>query len=382
MTKRDYYEILEISRNASKEEIKKAYRKKALKYHPDKNPGDYKAEERFKEAAEAYEILRDDNKRARYDQYGHAGVKGSAGQGFGGGMTIEDIFESFGDVFGGSFGSFGGFGSRRSHARHTRKGSNLRVKVTLNLKEIATGVTKKLKVKKYVVCDACQGTGAKDGKSWSACSTCGGIGQVTTVNNTFLGQMRATSTCPSCGGEGKTIDEKCHQCYGEGIVKGEEVIPVNIPAGIAENMQLSVTGKGNAPRRGGINGDLLVLIQEEKHPHLIRDGNDLVYHLYLSIPQAILGEQVEIPTIDKSVKIKIDPGTQPGRILRLRNKGLPDINEYGKGDLLIKINIWVPGSLSDEEKKMIIKLGNSGNFTPNPDQEERNLFERVKNIFS
>jgi len=380
MAKKDYYEILDIKRNASQAEIKSAYRKKALQYHPDKNPGDPTAEEKFKEAAEAYEILGNEQKRARYDQFGHAGVEGAAGGFGGGGMTVEDIFSHFGDIFGGGFGGFGGFsGGRRT--RRVNKGSNLRVKVKLNLKDIAHGVEKKIKVNKYVACKPCDGTGAQNGSSFSDCSTCHGTGQVTRISNTFLGQMQSTSTCPSCGGEGKIITSKCSSCYGEGIVKDTEVVKLNIPAGVAEGMQMSVTGKGNAARRGGINGDLLVLIEEEKHPDLIRDGNDLIYYLYLSFPDAALGVPVEIPTIDGKVKIKVEPGTQPGKILRLRGKGLQEINGYGKGDLLVNISVWVPKSLSREESQTVGKLRESDNFTPNPSREDKNFFERMKSYF-
>ncbi len=380
MAKKDYYEILDIKRNASQAEIKSAYRKKALQYHPDKNPGDPTAEEKFKEAAEAYEILGNEQKRARYDQYGHAGVEGAAGGFGGGGMTVEDIFSHFGDIFGGGFGGFGGFsGGRRT--RRVNKGSNLRVKVKLNLKDIAHGVEKKIKVNKYVACKPCDGTGAQNGSSFSDCSTCHGTGQVTRISNTFLGQMQSTSTCPSCGGEGKIITSKCSSCYGEGIVKDTEVVKLNIPAGVAEGMQMSVTGKGNAARRGGINGDLLVLIEEEKHPDLIRDGNDLIYYLYLSFPDAALGVPVEIPTIDGKVKIKVEPGTQPGKILRLRGKGLQEVNGYGKGDLLVNISVWVPKSLSREESQTVGKLRESDNFTPNPSREDKNFFERMKSYF-
>ncbi len=382
MAKRDYYEILEVPKNATKEDIKKAYRKQALKYHPDKNPNDKVAEERFKEAAEAYEVLSDDAKRTRYDQFGHAGVSGAGGSGFGGGMTIDDIFANFGDIFGDVFGTFGGFGSsRRTSRRVSRKGSNLRVKVKLNLHEIAYGVDKKIKVSKYVTCSACNGTGAKNGTALSSCSTCRGTGQVTRISNTFLGQMQSTSTCPTCGGEGKTISEKCTSCYGEGIVQDHDVIPVSIPAGVAEGMQITLSGKGNAARRGGINGDLFILIQEEQHPELIRDGNDLLYNLYISISQAALGAPAEIPTVDGKVKVRIEPGTQPGKILRLRNKGLPDVNGYGKGDLLVSINVWIPKSLSKEEKKILEQLENAANFQPRPDKSESNFFERMKNYF-
>jgi len=383
MGKRDFYEILDVSKNASKEDIKKAYRKQALKFHPDKNPGDDSAEEKFKEAAEAYEVLSDDDKRARYDRFGHAGLGGAAGGGFGGqGMTVEDIFSSFGDIFGDAFGGFGGFGGSRRSSRAVRKGSNLRVKVKLDLQEIANGAEKKIKVNKYVSCSSCEGTGAEGGSSYSTCNTCNGNGQVTRVSNTFLGQMQTVTSCPTCGGEGKIITNKCKGCYGEGIVKEEEVIPISIPAGVAEGMQMTVSGKGNAARRGGINGDLLVLIQEEHHPELIRDGNDLLYNLHISIPQASLGAAVEIPTVDSKVKIKIEPGTQPGKILRLRNKGIPDVNGYNKGDLLVSINVWIPKNLTKEEQKLIEKFGDSPNFIPHPDKSEMNFFERMKGYFN
>jgi molecular chaperone DnaJ len=391
-TQKDYYDILGLSRDASQDEIKKAYRKMAIKYHPDKNPGDKEAETKFKEAAEAYEVLGNPEKRKRYDQYGHAGVKGGAsGGGYGGGMTIEDIFEQFGDIFGGGgfgsafsgFGGFGGFGGTGQRSRRTSRGSNLRVKVKLTLKDIAHGATKKLKVNKYVACDSCSGTGAEnaDSSAYQTCHTCRGSGQVTKVTNTFLGQMQTTSTCPTCGGEGKTISNKCTKCNGEGIVKGTDVISVNIPAGVAEGMQMTVSGKGNAARRGGINGDLIVLIEEEKHPDLIRDGNDLIYGLYISFPTAALGGPVEIPTIDSKVKIKIDPGTQPGKILRLRGKGLPEVNGYGHGDLLVNINVWVPKELTKEEKKMIEDMEKSENFTPKPNKSDKSFFEKMKAFF-
>jgi len=382
MGKRDFYEILDVSKNASKEEIKKAYRKQALRYHPDKNPGDHSAEEKFKEAAEAYGVLSDDDKRARYDRFGHAGLGGGAGGGFGGqGMTIEDIFSSFGDIFGDAFGGFGGFGGSRRSSRAVRKGSNLRVKVKLDLQEIAKGAEKKIKVNKYVSCSSCEGTGAEGGSSYATCSTCNGNGQVTRVSNTFLGQMQTVTSCPTCGGEGKIITNKCKKCYGEGMVKEEEVIPISIPAGVAEGMQMTVSGKGNAARRGGVNGDLLVMIQEEQHPELIRDGNDLLYNLHISIPQASLGAAVEIPTVESKVKIKIEPGTQPGKILRLRNKGIPDVNGYNRGDLLVSINVWIPKSLTREEQKLIEKFGDSPNFIPRPDKSEMNFFERMKGYF-
>lgn len=382
MSKRDYYEVLGVSKDASDAEIKKAYRKKAIQYHPDKNPGDKQAEENFKEAAEAYEVLSNQQKKQRYDQYGHAGVGGAAGGGFGGGgMTMEDIFSHFGDVFGGGsfFGGFGGGGGRGS--QRVNRGSNLRVKVTLTLSEIANGVEKKIKVKKYVECKSCRGTGAQGGSSFSTCSSCRGTGQVTRIQNTILGQMQTSSTCPNCNGEGKIITNKCNSCAGEGVTRDEEIITINIPAGVAEGMQLSVSGRGNAARRGGVSGDLLILIHEEEHPELVRDGNDLLYNLFVSIPDALLGTAAEIPTIDNNVKVKIEAGTQPGKILRLRGKGLPDINGYGRGDLLVKINVWIPKSLDRDEKKIMEKLQESKSFSPAPSKQERSFFRKVKNFF-
>ena len=384
--KRDYYEVLEVPKTATAEEIKKAYRKQAIKYHPDKNPGDKAAEEKFKEAAEAYEVLSDPQKRQRYDQYGHAGMGGASGFS-GGGMSMDDIFAHFGDIFGGgSFGSFfgGGFGGSRRGGPQTRvnKGSNLRVKVKLTLAEVANGVTKKIKVNKYVACDKCGGTGAFDSNSYSNCSTCHGSGVVTRITNTILGQMQQSSVCPNCGGDGRIITRRCTNCGGEGIVQKEDIVTLNIPAGVTDGMQLSVSGKGNAARHGGINGDLLVVIQEEEHPELIRDGNDLIYSLFLSMPDAILGTTAEIPTVDGRVKIKIDPGTQSGKILRLRGKGIPEINGYGRGDLLVNIQVWTPQSVTRDEAKIIEKLKESSSFTPKPDKNDRNFFERMRNFFS
>jgi len=382
MEKRDYYEVLGVSKEASKEEIKKAYRKQALKYHPDKNPGDKKAEENFKEAAAAYEVLSNDEKRAKYDRYGHAGI-GGAGNGFGGsGMTVEDIFSSFGDIFGDAFGGFGGFGgSRRSSGRRINKGSNLRVKVKLDLQEISAGTEKKIKVNKYVTCSSCNGTGAADQNSMTTCTTCRGSGHVTRVTNTLLGQMQTASVCPSCNGEGKTITKKCPACFGEGIVQKEDIIKINIPAGVAKGMQMNVEGKGNAARRGGVNGDLLVVIDEEEHPDLIREGNDLIYNLFISIPDSILGTHVEVPTVENNVKIKIEPGTQPGKILRLRGKGLPEVNGYGRGDLLVNVNVWIPKSLTRDEMKTIEKMKDSDSFIPRPDKDDKGFFERMRGYF-
>jgi molecular chaperone DnaJ len=378
MTKRDYYEVLGVSKDASAEEIKKAYRQKAMQYHPDKNPGNKEAEDKFKEAAEAYEVLHDPEKKQRYDQFGHAGMGGAAGGGgFGGFTDIEDIFSAFGDIFGG-FGGFSGSRSYGSSGRRVARGSDLRVKVKLNLEEIANGTEKKIKVKKYIQCQQCSGTGAKNGTAYSTCSTCHGSGRVTQVKNTILGQMQTTSSCPTCYGDGKIITEKCSNCAGEGVLRDEEVISINIPAGVGEGMQMTVTGKGNAARRGGINGDLLVVITEEEHPELIRDGNNLIYNLFLSFPEITLGTTAEIPTVDSRVKVKIDPGTQPEKILRLRGKGLPDVNGYGKGDLLVRIHVWIPKKLNSEERKILEKLLTSPGFKAVPSSSEKSFFEKMR----
>jgi len=382
MGKRDYYEVLGVPRTATKDEIKKAYRKQALKFHPDKNPGDKKAEENFKEAAEAYEVLSNDEKKSRYDRFGHAGLGGAASGGYpGGGMTMEDIFSSFGDIFGDTFGGFGGFGGSHRGGRRVNKGSNLRVKVKLTLQEIAIGTEKKIKVQKYVTCDTCGGTGAATPSDVTTCSTCRGSGHVTRITNTMLGQMQTSSVCPACGGEGRMITKKCPACYGEGIIQKEEVIKINIPAGVGKGMQMTVSDKGNAPRRGGVNGDLLVVIDEEEHPDLIREGNDLIFNLFISIPDAVLGTNVEVPTVDSNVKIKIEPGTQPGKILRLRGKGLPEVNGYGKGDLLVNVNVWIPKILNRDESKLFEKFRESSTFTPNPDKNDKGFFERMKGYF-
>ena len=383
MAKRDYYEVLEVSKSASPEEIKKAYRKKALQFHPDKNPGNAEAEEKFKEAAEAYEVLSNADKKKRYDQFGHAGVGGAAGGGFSGGFRdVEDIFSSFGDIFGGHFGGFGGFGGGSSRGgRRVSRGSDLRVKVTLNLKEIIEGVEKKIKVKKYVACDHCNGTGAKNGSAYSTCGTCRGSGQVTRIANTILGQMQTTSTCPTCQGDGKMITDKCNNCAGEGVIRDEEVINIKIPAGVGEGMQLNVSGRGNTGRRGGVNGDLLVVITEEDHPELIRDGNNLIYNLFLSFPEITLGTTSEIPTAEGKVKVKIDAGTQPEKILRLRGKGIPDVNGYGKGDLLVRIHVWIPKKLNSEERRTMEKLLGSPGFLEGPSDSEKSFFEKMKDMF-
>ncbi|MBN2767378.1 MAG: molecular chaperone DnaJ [Paludibacteraceae bacterium] len=382
MSKRDYYEILGISKTASADEIKKAYRKKAIEYHPDKNPGNKEAEEKFKEAAEAYEVLSDAQKRQRYDQFGHAGVGGAASGGYGGGgMSMDDIFSHFGDIFGGHFGGFGGFGGgSRGGGQRVRRGSDLRVKVKLNLAEIATGVEKKIKVKKYVSCSHCSGSGSANGSQPATCTTCHGSGRVTRVQQTILGQMQTASECPTCGGDGKIIRDKCSHCAGEGIVREDEVISINIPAGVMEGMQLSMNGKGNAARRGGVNGDLLVLIEEEAHPELIRDENDLIYNLLLTVPMAVMGGQVEVPTVDGKVKVTINPGTQPGKVLRLRGKGLPSVNRYGTGDLLVNVGVYIPENLNKDEKAIFEKLSKSENVKPNS-SASRDFFNRFRNMF-
>lgn len=385
MSKRDFYEILEVSKTASADEIKKAYRKKAIQFHPDKNPGNKQAEENFKEAAEAYEVLSDPQKRQRYDQFGHAGVGSSAASGgFGGaGMSMEDIFSHFGDIFGGHFGGFGGFsgfgGSQRGGQR-VRRGSDLRVKVKLDLAEIAKGVEKKIKVKKYVICSHCNSTGAASGSGMTTCNTCNGSGRVTRVQQTILGQMQTTSECPTCNGDGKIIKDKCTHCNGEGIVREDEVIVINIPAGVMGGMQLSMSGKGNAARRGGVNGDLLVLIEEEPHPELIRDENDLIYNLLLSVPVASIGGTVEVPTVEGKVKVNIAPGTQPGKVLRLRGKGLPNVNRYGTGDLLVNIGVYIPENLNKDEKQMMEQLGKSNNFKPS-NSASKSFFAHFRNMF-
>ena len=386
MTKRDYYEVLGVEKSATVDEIKKAYRKRAIEFHPDKNPGNKEAEEKFKEAAEAYDVLSDPQKRQRYDQFGHAGVGGTSGSGgFSGDFDMEDIFSRFGDIFGGHFG-FGNFssfagGSSRSGGRRMNRGSDLRVKVKLNLNEIAKGVEKKIKVKKYVPCTACHGSGAESGaNNTKTCETCRGNGVITRITNTLIGQMQTQSVCPACNGEGRIITRKCQACAGEGIVKDDEVITIQIPAGVAEGMQLSMSGKGNAARHGGVHGDLLILVEEEPHLELIRDENDLLYNLLLSVPQAALGSSVEVPTIDGKVKVRIEPGTQPGKVLRLRNKGLPSVNSYGSGDLLINISVYIPETLSDSEKSVLGKLENAQNFQPKKAMKDK-IFSKFKNMF-
>ena len=385
--KRDFYEILGVSKGASQDEIKKAYRKVAMQHHPDRNPGDKAAEDKFKEAAEAYEILNDADKKAQYDRFGHnAFSSGRGGGGFhSGGMNMDDIFSQFGDIFGDEgFGSFFGGGGRRSSGSQSRgsRGSNLRVKLKMNFEEIAKGAAKTIKVKKHVKCTTCQGSGAKDKNSMQTCGTCQGSGQVRRVQNTFLGQMQTVTTCPTCSGEGSTITSKCTSCKGDGRVYGEETVTIDIPAGVQEGMQLSISGKGNAGERGGNAGDLIVLIEEEPHPQLQRDGLNVAFELHVSFPDAVFGTQVEVPTIDGRAKIKIPPGTQSGKIFRLKGKGFPHVNSYEKGDQLIHVNIWTPQHITEDEKKMLEKMQASENFEPKPEKNEKSFFDKVREMFS
>jgi len=390
MAKRDYYEVLGVSKSATADELKKAYRKKALKYHPDRNPDDKEAEEKFKEAAEAYEILNNPDKKARYDRYGHAGVDPNmGGGGFGGrgGMTMEDIFSQFGDIFGGAGGGSpfeqffqgGRGGGRRARGQ---RGSNLRIKVKLTLEEIASGVTKKIKVKKQVTCETCQGSGAKDGSSKQTCGTCRGSGYVRQVRNTFLGQMQTTTTCPTCQGSGEVITATCSTCKGSGTQYGEETIEIEIPGGVSEGMQLSMSGKGNSGKKGGPAGDLLINIEEIPHEHLQRDGLNVVYELFLNFADAALGTSIEVPTIAGRVKIKVPAGTQSGKIFRLKGKGVPSVQSYEQGDQLIHVNVWTPKKLSSDEKVLLEKLREMPNFNPDPGKGERGFFDKMRDYFS
>ena len=374
--KEDYYDILGISKNASAAEIKKAYRKKAIEFHPDKNPGDTKAEEMFKKAAEAYEVLSDPNKKARYDQYGHQAFEGGGGFS-GGGMNMEDIFSQFGDIFGGAFGGggggFGGFSGFGGGGRRTIKGSNIRIRVKLSLEEIANGVEKKIKVKRKKVA---QGT------TYTTCSTCNGSGQVTRVQNTILGRMQTSATCNTCGGSGQIIDKKPANADAQGMLTTEETVSIKIPAGVVDGMQLKVSGKGNEAPGNGIAGDLLVAIEEKPHPSLQREGDNLHYDLYINFSEAALGTSKEIDTVTGKVRIKIDAGAQSGKILRLRNKGIPSINGYGSGDLLVHLNVWTPKTLSKEQKEFFEKMMQDEHFTPKPEKEDKSFFEKVKDMFS
>ncbi len=383
MAKRDYYEVLGVDKNATPEELKKAYRKLALQYHPDRNPGDKEAEEKFKEAAEAYDVLSNPEKKARYDQFGMAGMEGAYGQG---GMNMNDIFSNLGDLFGDLFGGgfrtgFTGFGGGGGAARRVLRGSNLRIKVKLTLEEIERGCEKKIKVSKYVPCKTCNGSGARDGKT-ETCPHCHGTGVVVETKRTMLGMMQTQSACPQCGGEGRIVKDKCHDCHGDGIVKSDEIITINIPAGVQDGMQLAMQGQGNAAPRGGIAGDLIVLIEEQPHELFERQDANLYYNAFITFSQAALGATVEIPTLGGKVKIKIDPGTPSGRVVRLRGKGLPVVNGYGRGDLLVCLNVWVPKNLNKEEKKTLEDLQKHDNFQPNPTKQERGFFDKMKEMFN
>ena len=393
--KRDYYEVLGVNKNSTPDEIKSAYRKAALKWHPDKwvNGTDAEkktAEENFKEASEAYSVLSDENKKARYDRYGFAGMDGGSASGGGGfsgfgDFDLNDILNSVfgrGFDFGGGFSGFSGFGSGGSRGGTVKqRGSNIRVKVKLNLQEIAHGVKKKIKVSKYVACTHCHGSGSEDG-STETCPTCHGRGQVVQTVNSFFGQMQTASVCPTCNGTGTVIKKKCTHCGGEGIMKGDEVIEIDIPAGVGEGMQLTVRGKGNAGPHNGLNGDLLVLIEEEPHPEFERDESTLIYNLFITIPEAILGTQAEVPTVDGKVRVKIAPGTQSGKVLRLRGKGLPILNGYGTGDMLVNVNVWIPKKFNKKEEELLQQLAQSDNFKPNPTAEEKSFFSKIKDYFN
>ena len=384
MAKRDYYEVLGVDKNASEDDIKKAYRRIAIKYHPDRNPGDKEAEEKFKEAAEAYDVLHDPQKRQQYDQFGFNGPGGMGGfGGFGGGFSMDDIFSMFGDVFGGrgGFGGFGGFGGGHQASQH--RGSDLRLMVRMSLQEVATGVTKKFKVRKDITCNHCHGTGSEDGQT-DSCPTCHGSGVVTRTTQSLFGMMQTQSVCPTCQGEGRIIKNKCHECGGSGVVKGEEVVEIKIPAGVADGMVVNVPGKGNAAVHNGVNGNIQVFIEEEPNDTFIRDGNNVLYNLLLDFPTAALGGDVEIPTIEgKKVKIGIEPGTQPGKTLRLRGKGLPSVQGYGNttGDLVVNVSVYVPKTLSHEERKMMEQLRESDNFKGD-NSTKKSIFDKFRNYFS
>ncbi len=380
--KRDYYEVLGVAKGATADEMKKAYRKLAIKFHPDKNPDDKEAEDKFKEIAEAYSVLSDDQKKARYDQYGHAGMGGAAGGGGQGGFTMDDIFSQFGDIFGGDSSPFGSFfGGSRGGGQRVRKGSDLRIKLNLSLKDIAKGVEKKIKVKRYTSCNTCSGNGAKHGTSLTTCSTCNGQGQVKRVQQTMLGQMMSTSTCPTCNGEGQQVSERCDTCFGEGRELSEDQISIKIPGGVSEGMQLSMGGKGNVPVRGGVPGDLLIAIEEVEHEDLKRDGNNIIFDLPINFVDAVLGSDIEVPTVDGKVKIKLKSGTQAGEVLRLRGKGLPNVNGYGTGDQLVYVNIYTPSTVSSDEKTMLEKLRDSPNFAPKKGGNSRTVFDKMKDFF-
>lgn len=394
-SKRDYYEVLGVNKSSSAEDIKKAYRKLAIKYHPDRNPGNKEAEEKFKEAAEAYDVLSNPEKKQLYDQYGHnmgqmGGGFGRGGSGnyggfggFSGGFTMEDIFEQFGDIFGGhNFGGFGGAtgGSRSRSKQATRKGGDIRIRVKLTLEEIATGVTKTLKIPTQTKCEYCNGTGAKDGTSFRTCPQCHGNGQILGVQNTMFGQIQTQMVCPECNGEGKIISASCPHCHGAGTNKKEETVSFNIPAGVTDGMTLTVRGKGNSARNAAVNGDLLVVIEEVKHPDLIRDGNDIIYNLMLDVSTAALGGQIEVPTLTGRARLEIAPGTQPGKVLRLRGKGIHSREGYGTGDELINVMVYIPENLTEKERNAFESIKNESNIRPT-DSIKTRLFSKLRHIF-
>ena len=385
MAKRDYYEVLGVDKSASADEIKKAYRKLAIKYHPDKNPGNKEAEEKFKEAAEAFSVLSDADKKAKYDQFGHAGVDG-AGPDFSGGFgnlndILNDLFGgAFGGGFGGGFGGFGGFGGGQRRERVYR-GRDIRVRVKLTLEEIARGVEKEISIEKNVPCPDCGGRGARNSSDIKTCPACNGTGQVQRVVNSFLGQTVTYSTCQQCGGEGKVISNPCHTCNGTGLVRQRETIKVKIPAGVEAGMQMTVQGEGHAAKNNGINGDLLVVIEEQEHPDFRREGSNLLYTKVISVVDAMLGCEVEIPCLDGKQKIKVEPGTQSGTVTRLRGKGLPSVNSYGTGDLYVKIAVWIPKKLTKEEKALFESMRHNESFKPNPTKEDKSFFEKLKDLF-
>ncbi|MBX2891953.1 MAG: molecular chaperone DnaJ [Saprospiraceae bacterium] len=387
MAKRDYYEVLGVAKNASADDIKKAYRKKALEYHPDRNPGDKSAEEKFKEAAEAYDVLSDADKKARYDRYGHAGMEGMSGGPGGGfqGMDMDEILRRFGFDTDDIFGEFFGGGRRRGGggARpRGERGTNLRIKVKMTLEEIASGVNKKIKVRKQVTCGTCGGSGARDANAVETCTTCRGSGMVNRVTQTPFGMMQTAAQCPTCSGSGQTIKSPCNVCRGDGRVFGEETIDVDIPAGVHEGIQLSMSGKGNAGAKGGPPGDLVITIEEIPHDEFTREGNNIHYELFLNIADAALGSKLEVPTLDGRARITVPAGTQSGKVFRLKDKGLPALQSYQRGDQLIHVNVWTPKKLTDEERRLLEKLRDMPNFTPAPAKEDKSFFERVKDVFS
>ncbi len=386
-SKRDYYEILGVQRNANEDEIKKSYRKLALQYHPDRNPNNKEAEDKFKEATEAYEVLSDQQKRQRYDQFGHQGMRG--GSDFHQYQDINDIFSHFGDIFGGSGGSifeemFGGQQRRRGPRSSGEPGSDLRIRLKLTLEEIATGVEKKLKIKKWRACSACSGNGAKPGSSRSTCPQCQGTGELRQVSRSMFGQFVNVSACAFCGGTGQIIKEKCHTCDGEGREQGESTIKINVPAGVSEGNYMTLQGQGNAGRRGGHAGDVIVEFNEEKHESFIRNGDDIIYNALIGYPDAVLGADIEVPTLGGKAKIKIDAGTMPGKMLRMKDKGIPHLNAYGKGDQLIQVQIWVPHKLNSEEKELLKKLSDCEHINPSEEEKSKSksLFDKMKNVFT